>query len=102
MIGKIGLTEAIAALQEELTEAARAGAGRDVRFPVEGVTLEFQVAVTVDAQATGKVKFWVLEMGAESGFGRETVQTVTLQLGPPVGRDGESVLVTSRPRTAKP
>ncbi|MFE2100414.1 trypco2 family protein, partial [Streptomyces sp. NPDC059468] len=57
MIGKIGLTEAIAALQEELTEAARAGAGRDMRFPVEGVTLEFQVAVTVDAQAAGKVKF---------------------------------------------
>lgn len=102
MIGKIGLTEAVAALQEELTEAARAGAGRDMRFPVEGVTLEFQVAVTVDAQAAGKVKFWVLELGAESGYGRETVQTVTLQLGPPVGRDGESVLVSSRPRTERP
>ncbi|MFE2101665.1 trypco2 family protein, partial [Streptomyces sp. NPDC059468] len=50
----------------------------------------------------GKVKFWVLELGAESGYGRETVQTVTLQLGPPVGRDGESVLVTSRPRTERP
>ncbi|MFI5530622.1 trypco2 family protein [Kitasatospora sp. NPDC051853] len=102
MTGRIGLTEAVAALQEELAEAARAAEGRDLRFPVEGVTLEFQVAVTLDAQAGGKAKFWVLELGADSGYSRETVQTVTLQLGPPVDRDGESVLVSSRPSAERP
>ncbi|MFE3073470.1 trypco2 family protein [Streptomyces sp. NPDC059247] len=102
MNGRIGLTEVVAALQEELAEAARAGAGRGVRFPVEGVTLEFQVAVTVDAQAGGKARFWVLELGAEAGYGRETVQTVTLQLGAPVGRDGESVRIASLPSRERP
>lgn len=102
MSGRIGLTEVVTALQEELAEAARAGAGRDVRFPVEAVTLEFQVAVTVDATAGGKAKFWVLELGAEAGHSRETVQTVTLQLGAPVGRDGQTVRIASQPRRERP
>ncbi|MEV7122614.1 trypco2 family protein [Kitasatospora griseola] len=102
MSNRIGLTEAVAALQQELALAARAAMDNDLRFPVEGVTLEFQVAVTVDSQAGGKAKFWVLELGADAGYSRETVQTVTLKLGAPVQADGESVLVTSPPSAEKP
>ncbi|MEU6966909.1 trypco2 family protein [Kitasatospora sp. NPDC101157] len=102
MSNRIGLAEVLAALHEELAVAARAAEDHDVRFPVEGTTVEFQVAVTADAKAGGKAKFWVLELGADAGYSREHIQTVTLQLGAPVGRDGEAVQVTSRARTEKP
>ncbi|MGW4379148.1 trypco2 family protein [Kitasatospora sp. NPDC004531] len=91
---KIGLTEAVTALHQELSDAVLAAGGQQIRFPVEGVALEFQVAVTVDAEASGKAKFWVLELGTDTGYSRETVQTVTLQLGAPLGPDDEPVFVS--------
>ncbi|MDH6132215.1 hypothetical protein P3T37_001600 [Kitasatospora sp. MAA4] len=102
MSNKLGLAEVLGALQEELAVAARAAEDHEVRFPVEGATVEFQVAVTLDAKAGGKARFWVLELGTDTGYSREHIQTVTLQLGAPVRRDGQTVQVTSRPSSEKP
>ncbi|MGK4585437.1 trypco2 family protein [Kitasatospora sp. HPMI-4] len=102
MSNKIGLAEVLAALHEELAVAAKAAEGHELRFPVEGTTVELQVAVTVDAKAGGKAKFWVLELGTDTGYSREHIQTVTVQLGAPVDRHGQTVLVSSRPSTEKP
>ena len=101
MSDKVGLVEVIEALRGELNEAVRRGVDQDVQFPVGSVTLEFQVGVTVDAKADGKLRFWVLELTAGGGYTRETVQTVTLTLDAPVDRSGRPIKV-SRHGVEKP
>jgi hypothetical protein len=95
---EIGLVEAIAAVRSELSEAVAIAETEDIRFPVDNVTLEFQVGVTRDAHAEGKLKVWVLELGARGGYEAESVQKVVLTLGPPVNPEGETIAVKRRTR----
>lgn len=90
---QIGLAETIEALRAELAEALEKAKGQVIQFPVGEVHLEFQVGVTKDAKAKAGARFWVLELGAEAGYATESIQRVTLTLGPPVDADGQRVLV---------
>jgi hypothetical protein len=96
VVEKIGLAQTVEALREELSDAVRRAALEDIQFPVNEVELEFQVGVTWDAEASGKVRFWVLELGTGGSRAQETVQRVTLKLGPPTDRSGEPIKVARR------
>lgn len=85
---RLGLAETVEALRVELARAATEGAGADFQFPVEGVQLEFHVAVTRTGEGKAGVKFWVVEAGGSASYAREEIQTVTVTLGAPVDRDG--------------
>jgi hypothetical protein len=98
---EIGLTEAIAELRYELGKAMADAEDEAVRFPVGEVTLQFQVGVTKAAEGSGGVKFWVLGLTASGHYAKETVQTLTVVLGPPVDADGRAIKVQSR-TMAKP
>jgi hypothetical protein len=93
----IGLADAIGLLRDELEEARRAGAGQDVQFPVNSLTVELKVAAT--RSADGKAGFSVpivnLELGGSAGWQREAMQTVTVVFGPPVDRGGNPVRVAA-------
>jgi hypothetical protein len=91
---KIGLVETIDALRSELAAAVKKAQGQEIQFPVGSIQLEFQVGVTWDAEATGGVKFWVLELGASGSYANESVQKVTLNLEAPVDAEGRPVKVT--------
>ena len=93
---KIGLVETIDALRSELAAAVEKAQGQEIQFPIGSVQLEFQVGVTWDAEATGGVKFWVLELGASGSYANESVQKVTLNLEAPVDAEGRAVKVTRR------
>jgi hypothetical protein len=95
---EIGLVDAIAAVRSELSEAVAIAETEDIQFPVDNVTLEFQVAVTRDVHADGKLKVWVLEFGAGGGYEAESVHKVVLSLGPPVNPQGETIAVKRRTR----
>jgi Trypsin-co-occurring domain 2 len=88
-MAEIGLGKVIDALHSELATAVKKAQGQEIKFPIGSVQLEFQVGVTWDAEAKGGVKFWVLELGASGSYAKESVQKVTLNLGAPVGPDGE-------------
>lgn len=86
----IELAEVVRNLREQLHLAMEAGTGQDLRFEVEDLELELQVAVT---KSTGgelgggsKVKFWVFEAAAsgkaEVSIGSERVQRLKLRLRP--------------------
>jgi hypothetical protein len=60
----IGLSEAVQAVREELSRIKRRGEGEEIRFGVGPVEVEFEVAVAREATADGKVRVWVLELGA--------------------------------------
>jgi hypothetical protein len=98
---EIGLQAAIAAVREELAAAVRQGADAEFQFPVDGVELEFHVALTVGGETGGKARFWVLEWGASGNVTRESVHTVRVRLGAPITSTGEVVKVT-RPSAEKP
>ena len=97
-MAEIGLSEAIAAVRAELAAAVEQGGDAEFQFPVNGVQLEFHVAVTTTSEGRAGVKFYVVELGGAGSYAREEVQTVTVTLGAPVDRAGEVVKVTRQSR----
>lgn len=87
---EIRLADAIEALRGELQAAMDAGDGKQLRFHVEGLELEFQTVVTREASGKGStkggIKFWLLsgegstELAGKIGSSR--VQTVRMKLKP--------------------
>ncbi|WP_194918560.1 trypco2 family protein [Catenulispora rubra] len=96
---EIGLVEAIARIREELTEAVSAGQHADIRFPVGEVTIQFQVGMTKSDEDSGKIKLWVLEFGAKGTDTQESMQTISMVLGPPVDAQGKAIQVSSTSST---
>jgi len=94
-MAEIGLTEAIASLREELTDAIEEGKDQDIQFPVGQINLEFQVGITRDVHGGGKLRFWVLELGADTGYTAQSVQKVSISLGG-VNADNETVKIKRR------
>src|SRR5579871_5993954 len=94
-MAEIGLVEAIASLREELAEAVEKGKNQDIQFPVGNIDLEFQVGVTRDVKGGGKLRFWVLELGADTGYAAETVQKVKISLGA-VNAENETLRIRRR------
>jgi hypothetical protein len=95
-MAEIGLPEAIEAARAELAAAVEQGADAELQFPVDGVDLEFQVAVTWEGQTGGKARFWVLEWDASGRAARESMHVVRVHLGAPVNQAGEVVKVMRR------
>jgi hypothetical protein len=92
-VAQLELAEMVEALRAELARAAEAGAGSDFQFPVEGVQLEFHVAVTKVGEGKAGVRFWVVELGGAGSLSREEIQTVTVTLGAPVNKNGDPVKI---------
>ena len=89
----IGLAQAVAALREELADAMGQGAGAQVQFAVGPIDLEFQIEVGREAGASGKIRFWVVEAGAEGKVSSVTTQLVKVHLEPVDAVTGRQVLV---------
>ncbi|WP_261720508.1 trypco2 family protein [Streptomyces sp. FZ201] len=93
-MGELGLAEAVETIRDEL-RLAMAGAASDIQFPVGQVTLEFQVGMKKTAEANGKVKVWVLQIGGGGKVEHDAVQKVTIVLDPPVDTHGHPIKVAS-------
>ncbi len=93
----LGLSEAIELLRDELLRARAAGAVSDIQLPVESMTVELNVTVTMSAD--GRPRFTVPVMDLQLGGGvsreRESQQRVTVVFGGPVDREGRPVKVAS-------
>ncbi len=90
---EIGLVEAIEAVRAELTRAVAENADKEIQFPVDKVDLEFHVGVTRTADATGGIRFWVIELGGRASHESESVHTVKVSLGAPVDVQGKTIKV---------
>ena len=82
MSGGVELAAVIGQLREELSKAAKAGAGDEFRFEVGPIELELTVAVSKDAGPNAKVKFWVAELGADARLNSTNTQKIKLTLDP--------------------
>jgi hypothetical protein len=78
----IGVADAVRALRDELTAAIAAGRDEDLRFRVGPVEMEFQVAVARETSGSGKIRFWVVDMGASGKVTSTATHKVKLSLEP--------------------
>ncbi|HET6354087.1 hypothetical protein OH805_20535 [Streptomyces sp. NBC_00879] len=82
-----GLAEVIGQVRDELERAQRAGEGRDLKFSVEKVNLEFAVQVRREGSGRAELRIGVLTAGAGASAARDTTHTIQIELKPQ-GRDG--------------
>ena len=89
-IKKIGLKETLEALRTELSESILASEGKQIRFEVGQIELEFQVAIEKSQGANGKVSFWVVETGGNLSKKDTIVHKIKIPFKP-VWKDGKAV-----------
>ncbi|MGH3721064.1 MAG: trypco2 family protein [Pseudonocardiaceae bacterium] len=82
MAGRVELAQVIGQLRRELSAAMRDGEGEDLRFELGPVELELTVAVSREAGPNAKVRFWVIELGADATTSSQATQRITLTLDP--------------------
>ncbi len=87
---KIGLKDAIEALRSELSESILVSEGKEVRFEVGEIEMEFQVAIEQATTGKGGIKFWVVEMGGDVSDKTSTVHKIKIPLKP-VWKDGTPI-----------
>ena len=80
--GWVDMSDAIAALRRDLTEAWWDGRNERVRFKVEPVELTVQVGVTRTGKGQAGVKWHILALGGERSREATSAQTLRLRLAP--------------------
>lgn len=83
-------------LRAELNEAMDESEGERLRFELGPVELSLTVTVGREATPGAKIRFWVIEAGADAKISREAAQDIKLVLTPvdvgaPLGPDGKPV-----------
>ncbi|WP_087071994.1 trypco2 family protein [Arthrobacter sedimenti] len=78
----IDLVDVIRDLRTQISQAQLASIGEDLQFELGPIELEMSVAVTEEISGQGKVRFYVLEMGASGKESELTTQRIKMTLTP--------------------
>jgi hypothetical protein len=94
-VGGVELASVIRQLRAELNEALVDAEGERLRFELGPVEMSLTVTVGREATPGAKIRFWVVEAGADARLSRESVQDIKLVLTPrdtkaPTGPDGKA------------
>ena len=94
-VAGVELASVVRQLRAELNEALADAEGERLRFQVGPVELSLTMTVGREASPSAKIRFWVIEAGADAKLSREAVQEIKLVLTPvdtqaPVGPDGNA------------
>ncbi|MCX4979515.1 trypco2 family protein [Streptomyces sp. NBC_00620] len=105
----VPLAEAIAKLRMELQTAIAAGEGESLKFELDSVVLELEVALSTGVEANAKAGLWsVVTAGASMERSRGSTHRLTLTLAPRLAGapDGQRVQVgddmAKRPPVVQP
>ena len=79
----VGLAAFLEGLRQELKQSIT-NAERDPALAFELTKLDVELQVTAESsrEGNGKIKFWVVEVGAGAKGGERTVQTIKMSLQP--------------------
>jgi Trypsin-co-occurring domain 2 len=93
-MGGLELASVVRELRAELNEAMVGAEGERLRFELGPVELSLTVTVGREATPGARIRFWVIDAGADAKISRESVQDIKLVLTPrdmeaPLGPDGE-------------
>jgi Trypsin-co-occurring domain 2 len=95
-MGGLELASVVRQLRAELNEAMDEAEGERLRFELGPVELSLTVTVGREATPGAKIRFWVIEAGADAKISREAAQDIKLVLTPrdmsaPRGPDGKPI-----------
>ena len=76
------LASVVRQLRAELNEALEDAQGERLRFELGPVQVALSVTVGREGGAGAKVRFWVIDAGADAKLSRESVQEIKLVLTP--------------------
>ncbi|GIJ48040.1 hypothetical protein Val02_49260 [Virgisporangium aliadipatigenens] len=99
---EIELADAVAAVREELLDAARRGSGQEVAFTVGPIELEFAVELRADAKAKAGFKAWVVSGDVEGGMSRGRTHRVCVTLTPKKPDGGDLLISAGQDRSVSP
>jgi hypothetical protein len=77
---RIPLAKMLAELRTELLAAQQEGEGKDVRFLVDDIEIELQIATTQEDTGGVGIKFWVINADARLKDAEASTQKVKLKL----------------------
>lgn len=94
----IPLSEMIQMLRNELYAAVYEAHGQGLRFRVESMELELQIAVTRESEVGGGIKFWVINANGKQKTASTDHHTFKLKLQPLLDSPGgtSELLVSDR------
>ena len=87
----IELATLLASLRSEIDRARLDSVGKDVRFRVDSIDLELQVAVEKTAEVDAGVRFWVVSIGGKGGAKSSETHVIKMKLAA-VTDTGEQIL----------
>ncbi len=99
---EIELADAVAAVRDELVEAAARGVDEQVGFVVGPIELEFGVELRRDAKAKLGFKAWVVSADAEAGVSRGRTHRVRVSLTPKGPGGGDLLIAAGSGRRLEP
>ncbi len=76
----IELADLLRSLRSEINRARLEAADQDMRFRINAIDLELQVAVEKSAEANTGVRFWVVSLGGKGSVKSTQTHTVKLSL----------------------
>ena len=85
----IELSEMLGQLRKELVQAQMEGQTSDLKFLIEDIEIELQIATTRSGEGSGGVKLSVVNFGAKGSISEAETQKLKLKLKL-VGSDGKS------------
>jgi Trypsin-co-occurring domain 2 len=104
-MGDLELASVLRQLRTELNDAMDDAGGERLRFELGPVELSLTVTVSRETAPGARIRFWVVEAGADARISREGVQDIRLVLTPrdmnaPLGLDGKPAppLVRGKPQ----
>ena len=77
---KIPLSKMLGQLRSELLQAKGEGEGTDLRFLIEDIEIDLQIATTQEDEGGAGIKFWVLDANAKIKDAEVHTQKVKLKL----------------------
>lgn len=90
---RIQLSDVIVELRRELRDAQIKGEGQDLKFRVEDIELELQVAREKEGSGEVETKWWVYNAKAAGKLAKQSVQKLKFKLIPETGK-GEPLKVS--------
>ena len=94
---KIELSKMLGQLRKELLDTRWEGRDSDLKFLIEDIEIELQIAATEEVVGGGGVKFWVFNAEAKIDASEVKTQKLKLKLKP-VGPDGKEIPVSDAGR----
>ncbi|MFJ8637374.1 trypco2 family protein [Streptomyces sp. NPDC093568] len=76
----IELADLLASLRSEINRARLEADSQDVKFRIDSIDLELQVAVEKSAEANAGVRFWVVSLGSKGSAKSAQTHTVKISL----------------------